>query len=140
VLKAERKRVFVPIGFDPAKAWGPRSKFYVAGTVNGMGVRGVVEDFAGEPGILLGPAWRRDCGLGAGDRVDVTMAPEGLQREDLPADIASALAADTVAGDFFDSMAPFYRNDFLTRIEATKPQCRDPLATDRRDGQVVEGG
>jgi hypothetical protein len=37
-------------------------------------------------------------------------------------------------------MAPFYRNDFLTRIEATKPQCRDPLATDRRDGQVVEGG
>ena len=106
--------------FDPAEVWGSRSKFYLAGTVNGMGVRGVAEDFGEEVGLFLGPAWRRGCGLDAGDHVDVTLEPEGLQLVDLPNDVLSALEADPVAADFFVSIAPFYRNAFMSWIEATK--------------------
>lgn len=134
VLKADRQRVFVPLDFDPAVVWGARSKFYVAGRVNGMGVRGVVEEFSGELGLVLGPAWRRGCGLGAGDVVDVSLAPEGVQRGDLPADVAKALLANPEAGDFFDSIAPFYRKAFLTWIEATK---RRPEVRSRRIEEMV---
>jgi hypothetical protein len=134
VLRSLTSRVFVPIPFDPAAIWGARSKFYVAGTVNGMDVRGVVEDFDGAAGVILGPAWRRGCGLGAGDHVEVVLETEGLQLRDLPDDVASALDTDPVAADFFVSIAPFYRNAFMSWIEATK---RSPETRAQRISEVV---
>ncbi len=135
VLKSDRQRVYVPLPFDPGEVWDRRSKFYVTGTINGMGVRGVIEPFGEAQGLFLGPAWRRGCGLETGDRVSVTMVPEGIQREDLPLDVALALDAEPEAGDFFDSIAPFYRNDFMTWIEATK---RSPKVRVQRIAEMVE--
>jgi len=39
--------------------------------------------------------------------VVVVLLPEGPQRDDLAADVASALAANPQAGAFFDSLAQF---------------------------------
>lgn len=120
VLAVEKQRVFVPLPFDPDRVWGRKARHHVVGSVEGMGVRGVVEAFGQSPGLVLGPAWRRGCGLAAGDRVAVTLAPEGPQREDLPVDVAAALDSEPAAGEFFDSLAQFYRNSYLTWITGTK--------------------
>jgi Bacteriocin-protection, YdeI or OmpD-Associated len=81
-----------------------------------MGVRAVIEPVDDGRGILLGAAWRRDCGIGPGDGVEVVLAPEGPKREDLAPD----LAAEPEAGAFFDSLAQYYRNAYLRWIDATK--------------------
>lgn len=111
--------VFVPVPFDPDEAWGAKREHHVAGTVNGRRVRAVIEMFGDRRGIVLGPAWRRDCGVSEGDEVTVVLAPEGPQRHDLAADIALALADDPDAAAFFDSLAQFYRRGYLRWIDAT---------------------
>jgi hypothetical protein len=120
VTSDERRRVLVPLPFDPDQAWGAKPKHHVTGTVNGMGVRAVVEALADGHGILLGPAWRRGCGINPGDRVEVVLKPEGPQREGLAPDFASALEGEPAAAEFFDSLAQFYRNAYVKWIDATK--------------------
>jgi hypothetical protein len=115
-----RKRVLVPLPFDPDQVWGHKQEHRVHGTVNGMPVRADIEPLGDGYGILLGPAWRRDCGIGPGDEVEVTLAPEGPQRDDLAPDLAAALEAAPEAGEFFDSLAQFYRKAYLRWIDATK--------------------
>jgi Bacteriocin-protection, YdeI or OmpD-Associated/Domain of unknown function (DUF1905) len=120
VTADKRKRVLVPVPFDPDDVWGRKPEHHVAGTVNGMGVRAIIEPLGSGFGILLGPAWRRGCGMGPGDDVDVVLMPEGPQRADLAPDVAAALEASPDAGAFFDSLAQFYRNGYLRWIDATK--------------------
>jgi len=115
-----RRRVLVPVPFDPDQLWGPKGQHRVSGTVNGLGVRAVIEPLGQGRGILLGAAWRRDCGIGPGDEVEVMLTPEGPQRDDLAPDFAAALDAAPEAGEFFDSLAQFYRNGYLRWIDATK--------------------
>ena len=129
------KRVIVPLPFDPGEQWGAKVHHHVAGTVNGVSVRAVVESFDGEFGIVLGPAWRRDCGIAPGDIVAVVLEPEGPQREDLAADVQQALARNAAAGANFDGLAQFYRNAFVKWIDATK---RKPDERERRIGEMVE--
>lgn len=77
VVADEGGRVLVPLPFDPATPWGNRPRHHVSGTVNSMGVRAVIERLGDGFAILLGPAWRRDCGVDAGDTVTVELSPEG---------------------------------------------------------------
>jgi hypothetical protein len=135
VTTDDRRRVLVPVPFDPDQVWGPKRQHRVAGTVNGMGVRAVIEPIGDRRGILLGPAWRRDCGIGPGDEVQVMLAPEGPQRDDLAPDFAAALEAAPDAGEFFDSLAQFYRNGYLRWIDATK---RRPEERAARIAETVE--
>ena len=132
VIEVGRGRVVVPVPFDPDQAFGSKVRHHVAGTVNGMGVRALIEEIGGGYGIVLGAAWRRDCGVRPGDVVEVSLAAEGPQRDDLPADFASALETNPAAGEFFDSLAQFYRKGYLRWIEATR---RSP---DRRAGRIAE--
>jgi len=134
VTKDARRRVMVPVPFDPNEVWGSRPEHRVAGTVNGMGVRAVVEPLGPGFAILLGPAWRRDCGIGPDDVVDVVLAPEGPQRDDLAPDVRDAFDADPVAGAFFDGLAQFYRRAYLRWIDATK---RRPDVRAQRIAAVV---
>ncbi|MGH9114001.1 MAG: YdeI/OmpD-associated family protein [Acidimicrobiales bacterium] len=115
-----RRRVLVPVPFDPDCAWGAKAEHHVSGTVNGMGVRAVIEPFNDGWAILLGPAWRRDCGIEPGDTVEVALHPEGVQRDDLAADIRAALDAHPTAAALFDSLAQFYRNAYLRWVNGTK--------------------
>ncbi len=127
--------MLVPVPFDPDRAWGTRQEHHVTGTVNGMGVRAVIEPLGDGRGILLGPAWRRDCGIGPGDEVTVVLEPEGPQREELADDVADALAAEPEAAAFFDSLAQFYRRAYLRWIDATK---RRPEVRAARIQEVIE--
>jgi Bacteriocin-protection, YdeI or OmpD-Associated/Domain of unknown function (DUF1905) len=135
VVRDRKRRVLVPLGFDPDEAWGRRREHRVHGTVNGMRVRAVIEPLDGGRGFLLGPAWRRGCGIAPGDEVTVVLEPEGPQRDDLAPDIVAALDADPEAGEFFDSLAQFYRRAYLRWIDATK---RRPDVRAERIAEMVE--
>jgi hypothetical protein len=135
VVSEGRGRVLVPIPFDPDQLWGTKPRHHVAGTVNGMRVRAVIEAVDDGLGFILGPAWRRDCGIEAGEQVNVQIAPEGPQRDDLPADLADALDANPAAGQFFDSLAQFYRKGYLTWINSTR---RSPELRAQRIAVVVQ--
>ena len=63
------------------------------------------------------------------------IAPEGPQRDDLADDVAAALAANPDAGEFFDSLAQFYRRGYLRWIDATK---RRPEQRAERIAEVVK--
>lgn len=114
------RRVMAPLPFDPDDVWGQRPQHHVAGTVNGRSVRAVVETLDDGWGILLGPAWRRDCGIAPGDSVMVTLAPEGPQLDDLADDLRAALGAEPAANEFWLTLAQFYRRSYIRWIEATK--------------------
>lgn len=120
VASASRGRILIPVPFDPDNVWGTKPRHHIRGTVNNMGVRGVVEPAGDGYGFTLGPAWIRGCGLAAGDTVTVSIEPEGPQRGDLAADIAAALDAHPAAAAFFDSLVQFYRRAYLHWIDATK--------------------
>jgi hypothetical protein len=130
----EKGRVYVVLPFDPVKAWGPRPRYYIRGTINGHRVRGPLEQFAKGHYLPLGPAYRRDNGLSLGDEVTVVIAPEGPQSEALAPDIAAALAAQPDAAQFFDGLATFYRKNFLRWIDATK---RSPELRAKRIADMV---
>ena len=111
---------YIGIPFDPDEAWGEKDRHYVKGTVGGRSFRGILV-FNGEQHILrLGPAWRRDNGIEIGDNIDVALEPDGPQTELLADDIASALDASRKARALFDSVAPFYRKNFIRWIEQAK--------------------
>ena len=129
-----RKGVIVPVPIDPDGVWGRKTRHHVAGTIAGHGFRGVVERAGDGHAIALGPAWRRDCGIEVGAKVDVVLIPEGPQRADLAADVAAALDADPEAGAFFDSLAQFYRKGYLRWIDATK---RSPELRAERIAEMV---
>ena len=120
VAAAPRGHVLIPVPFDPDATWGGKTRHLVAGTVNGMRIRGAVEAVGDRPGFTLGPAWLRDCHLSVGDTVTVEIHPEGPQRDDLADDVAAALDAHPQAGAFFDALAQFYRRAYLRWIDATK--------------------
>jgi bacteriocin resistance YdeI/OmpD-like protein len=125
----QRGGAFVPVPFDPDQVWRPKPQHHIAGTLNGIRIRAVIETHDGQRGFTLGPAWLRDCHTAAiGDPVTVEVHPEGPQRDDLAPDIAAALDANPRAGAFFDSLAQFYTRAYLRWIDATK----------RRPGQRAE--
>jgi hypothetical protein len=135
VVADGRGRVLVPVPFDPDDAWGKKVTHRLHGTVGGHAVRAELEPFEGGHAFLLGPSWRRDCGVAPGDAVEVVLRPEGPQRADLAPDLAAALEASPAAGEFFDSLAQFYRKAYLRWIDATK---RRPELRAERIAEVVE--
>jgi hypothetical protein len=130
-----RGGALIRLPFDPDESWGAKSRHHVAGTVNGIRIRGVVERHGDVRGFRLGPAWLRDCPLTIGDEVAVEIVPEGPQRADLAEDVASALNANSRAAEFFDSLAQFYRRGYLRWIDATK---RSPELREQRIAKMID--
>ena len=116
----EKGRVYVVLPFDPEQTWGLRVRYHVRGTINGMGVRGALEQFSKGYFLPLGPAYRRGAGLQLGDLVTVALMPEGPQSEALAADIVAALDAEPDAARFFDGLATFYRKNYMRWIDSAK--------------------
>ena len=125
------QRHVIPLPFEPNEVWGTRDRHHVTGTVGGRTWRGPIERAAP---LVLGAAWRRDCGIAAGDVVAVELSAEGPQRAELAPDLAAALEAEPAAAAFFDSLAQFYRKGYLTYIDATK---RRPEVRAARIAEVV---
>lgn len=113
------------IPFDPDAVWGAKERHYVAGTIAGHRFRGCI-DSSGTPCIhSIGAAWLRDNDVGDGVDVEVAMAPEGHLADNVAPDIGDALKAEPEARAFFESVAPFYRNNYIRWIESAKrPETR----------------
>jgi hypothetical protein len=114
---------------------GRKPRHPVAGTVNGMRVRGVVELHDGVHGFLVRPAWLRGCHLAAGDHVQVHIEPEGPQRADLADERGRASERQSDFGPVLDGLAQFYRRGYLRWIDATK---RSPELRQQRIATMVE--
>jgi hypothetical protein len=135
VAAAGRDSLVVPVPFNPDEVWGIKPRHHIAGTVNGIRVRAVIELVGDGFGFTLGPKSRSRAGLAVGDEVTVDIAPEGPQRGDLAEDVAQALAANPKAAAFFDSLAQFYRRAYLRWIDATR---RRPEQRPARIAQMVK--
>ncbi len=119
------KRAYVVLPFNPDEVWGTKQRHHVTGSVNGYPVRGALVFEHAQFVLPLGAAWRRDNGLDETTEVGVVLAPEGPQGERLPPEVASALEAEPQARVFFESLATFYRKNYLRWIESAKrPETR----------------
>jgi hypothetical protein len=130
-----RGRAVIPLPFDPAREWGPRPRYHVAGTVGERRVRGPLTVGGANATLVLGQAWCRDVGLVPGEPVRVELWPEGPQLDALAPDIAAALEARPAAREFFDGLATFYRKGYLTWVDATR---RRPDVRAARIAEMVE--
>jgi hypothetical protein len=120
-----RAKAYVPVPFDPNEAWGWKIRHYVKGTVGGCSIRGLLRSEDGEYVLPLGAAWLRDNVIPTAATIDVVLEPDGPQSETLAEDIVHALNASPEAETFFQSVAPFYRKNFLRRIDqARRPETR----------------
>jgi hypothetical protein len=120
-----RGGITVKLPFDPSAEWGSRERYDVTGTIEGRNVRGRLREVDGGHYLELGPAWCRDARMRAGARVSVSLAPEGPQIGSLAPDFAAALEAEPQAREFFESLATFYRKNFVRWVEeAKRPETR----------------
>jgi hypothetical protein len=112
------------IPFDPDEAWGTKERHFVTGSIAGRPFRGVIE-MNGPTQLSIGPAWLRDNEMSEDSPIEVILSPDGHQVESLAEDIAAALVAELEAQTFFESVAPFYRNNYIRWIEqAKRPETR----------------
>lgn len=118
-------RYFIVLPFNPNEVWGTKPRHHIRGTVNGQMIRGPLGLDGTSYTLPLGAAWRRDTGLEPGVQVEVVLAPEGPQSDQLAADITAALAAEPEARAFFEGLATYYRTGYLKWIEGAKrPETR----------------
>ena len=130
-----RKRLYLPVPFDPDTAWGPKPRHHVKARMGPLTMRGALQDFDGGWGLRLNPKSHAACELRAGDEVQVEVWPEGPQVDDLAPDILVALGSEPKALGAFQALATFYRKAWLTWIDGTK---RRPEERARRIAVMVE--
>ncbi len=129
-----RGHALIVVPFDPNEAWGAKAVHHVNGRVNGCRVRVTLAPGDVGWGFTLNQSRMVATGISVGSDAVVELAPEGPQRGDLAADIATALAANPDAGAFFDTLAQFYRRAYLRYIDATS---RRPDVRAARIAEVV---
>ena len=128
-------RAVIAVPFDPDETWSAKADHPVGGTIDGRQVRGRLSPGGSGWALTVTPLWLRDMCVAVGDDVTVELAPEGPQRGDLADDIAAALSANPAAGEFFDTLAQFYRKAYLRWIDATT---RRPDVRAARIAEVVD--
>jgi len=120
-----RGGIAIRIPIDPATLWGERDRYYVTGTIEQYGMRGVVESVDGQPYVQLGPSWCRDPRVGPGTTLRVNLRPEGPQLDTIGPDLAEALRSNPAARRAFENQATFYRKAWVTWVEGAKrPETR----------------
>lgn len=120
LIEREDEFTFVALPFAPRERWGARPRYQVAGSINGVPVRGTLGALEDAYFLRLGQAWLRDSGLAPGAAVTVSLAPEGPAADNVADDIAAALAADERAATFFAGLSTYYRKNFIRWIESAK--------------------
>jgi hypothetical protein len=124
-LVRSKSKAFVPVPFDPNDVWGEKDRHYVRGTVGGCRIRGLLRIEETGYVLPLGPAWLRDNELPSSAPVDVELEPDGPQSEAMAEDVVRALDTSLAAKTLFESVAPFYRKNFLRWIDdAKRPETR----------------
>jgi len=110
-------------------------RFPVVATVNGYTWRTSVARMGGEFLVGLSREVRDGAGVEAGDEVEVSIELDQAPREvDVPAALATALAADAEAAAAFERMAFTHRKEYARWVaEAKRDETRE-----RRVAQAVE--
>ncbi|MFN7470769.1 MAG: YdeI/OmpD-associated family protein [Roseiflexaceae bacterium] len=115
----------IELPFLPADVWGPRDRYHISGTVNGVPIRGALLHSQGAYYLRMGPAWLNASGVYAQMKVKVVLTVEGPQVASQPDDIAAAFAKHPAAQTFFDSLPTYYRKNYMRWIESAKrPETR----------------
>ena len=124
-IEKSGSRTFIAIPFNPNDVWGTKARHYITGTINGAVIRGSLGSDGAHYFLPLGAVWRRDNNLDAGAKVEVELSAEGPQTETMSADIHTALSQQPEAKAYFESLATFYRNNYIRWIEGAKrPETR----------------
>lgn len=119
------KGMGVVLPFDPSEPWGAKSRYYLSGSVGGCKVRGSLVENDERFVLPIGTAWPLDNDLAVGKTVEVELALEQLHVDEFADDIATALRAEPKALSFFDSLAGFYRREYMKWIDSAKrPETR----------------
>jgi hypothetical protein len=110
-------------------------RFPVAASVNGYTWRTTIVRMRGEFVLGLSRAVRTEAGVQAGDTVRVELELDTAPREvDVPAALATALAADPHAGAAFAGLAYTHRKEYARWIaEAKREETRE-----RRVAQALQ--
>lgn len=139
VIQKEGSFTFVSIPFSPREVWGAKPRYHVAGSINGHAVRGCLGVLGQDYFLRLGAAWLRDNSIQAGGSVQVRLAPEGPQEDNLATDIAKALSKDKTAKDFFEGLPTFYRKNYIRWIESAKREETRAKRITEMMGLLLEG-
>jgi hypothetical protein len=124
-LSVRGTQMGIVMPFDPNELWGAKNRHDVSGTIDGHVVRGPLQKDRDGFLLALGPAWRRDANLNEEAELEIVLAPEGPQLENIPDVLLEALQNHPEALQFFFSIAPFYRKNYVRWIEsAKKPETR----------------
>jgi Bacteriocin-protection, YdeI or OmpD-Associated/Domain of unknown function (DUF1905) len=120
-----RGGIAIKLPFDPAAEWGVKERYDVSGAIKGYPVRGPLTANEGAYYLEVGPAWCRHGCVTPGERATVELGPEGPHFGTLSPDFAAGLDAEPDARRFFESVATFYRKNFVRWIEdAKRPETR----------------
>ena len=111
-------RAMIAVPFDPDRVWGPRGRPVAAGTVGGHPWRGPLERVGDGFALSLAPGDAARWAIGA--TIDVVLAAEDPQMDNVAPDVAAALAAEPEALAFFEGLAGYYRRNFIRGIEGAK--------------------
>ncbi|MFM7188346.1 MAG: YdeI/OmpD-associated family protein [Armatimonadota bacterium] len=117
------KNYILPFPGDPDVLWGMKGRQDACGTVNGVQIRGQLTKQAdGVWAMVTGPAWWNPIGAdpAAGPLLQIVLHPEGPLVEGQPDDIRDALQQSTAAIEFFYSIAPHYRKNWLHWVTDAK--------------------
>jgi hypothetical protein len=125
---------WVEVPFD-AKAEFGEARAPVAGTVNGVELRGRLAVYGGKTYLGVRRELRDAAGIDVGDEVDVVLERDDAPREvDVPPALEQALAADPAARETFDGLAFTHRREYARWIaEAKRDETRE-----RRAAKAIE--
>jgi hypothetical protein len=118
-------RAYFEVPFDPDEVWGEKERHYVTASIAEYDSRSVLDTDRSPARYWLSPSWLRDREVAEGETLEVVLAPEEPQLDTMAPDIADAVRADPQARAFFESLASFYRKNYVRWIEeAKRPETR----------------
>lgn len=125
----------LPVPPDAVAALGSQKRPPVIITLNGYTYRSTIAAYGEVFMLPLAAEHRNAAGLKAGDKVEVTLELDTEPRTvEIPADLASALAAVPGASAAFDALAFSKRKEFVRQVNEAKAQA----TRERRIAGIVE--
>lgn len=119
-VQKEGSFVFIEIPFSPCEVWGKMPRYAVAGSINGISVRGTLGALEKNYFLRLGAAWLKNSGIELGENVSVCLSLESTQEDKIASDIAKALSKNYDVKKFFDGLTAAKRKNFIRWIESAK--------------------
>jgi len=104
-------------------ALGGKGRIEVKGTIDGTELATAIVPRGGIHFILINKAFQDAAGVAAGSRVAVTLSPaSGEREEEMPPDLAAALAKSAKAKKAFDALSAFRRRELVKSIASAKKE------------------